>query len=135
MTLGNTGDASFDAPAGESVFDLARFDAQGNPDTSFGALDPAQPGLKTGRVITAFSARAVPAALAILPDDRILAAGSSGYGSVIDLAQYLPNGHLDPSFGVGGKVELDAIPQFHSAKFYLSADFRDRPTCLFRTQF
>jgi uncharacterized delta-60 repeat protein len=107
VTLGNTGDSGFPGPAGESVFDLARFDAQGNLDTTFGAPDPAQPGSRTGRVITAFSARAIPDALAILPDDRILAAGSSLYHGIIDLAQYLPNGDPDPSFGVGGKVEYE----------------------------
>ena len=46
-------------------------------------------------------------ALALQPDGKLLAAGTSRKGSqsLFALARYNPDGSLDPGFGVGGKVD------------------------------
>jgi uncharacterized delta-60 repeat protein len=85
---------------------LARYDSDGSLDTSFGT-----DGI-TKTVIPAPSDQrwdAVVHALAVLPDGKIVAAGSAywhdrGYGDygVFVLARYTPAGSLDPAFGDGG---------------------------------
>jgi uncharacterized delta-60 repeat protein len=52
----------------------------------------------------------IPAQLAILPDGKILVAGTrNAYGNDEDfaVARYLPNGSLDTTFGVGGKAVVN----------------------------
>lgn len=94
-----------------SDFALARYRPDGSLDPSFGA---------GGRVITNFftyegyglSDRA--SAMALQPDGKILLAGQVEvadddlirYGSSFGIARYLPDGALDPSFGVGGKASI-----------------------------
>ena len=79
-------------------FALARYNADGSLDTSFG----------TGGKATTFigSGDDLAYALALQPDGKLVAAGSNLQGpqSVIALARFNPNGALDASFGVGGKV-------------------------------
>jgi uncharacterized delta-60 repeat protein len=88
-----------DADPFNEGFALARYNADGSPDTSFGA---------GGKVITDFGAREERAtALAVQPDGKILLAGSlslrlGGYQSAV--ARYNPDGSLDAGFGAGGKV-------------------------------
>ena len=88
------------AGAGPGVFALVRYTEDGRPDPSFGS---------GGMVFTSFgpsppyvqAARAV----AVQTDGKIIAAGFGGSaGSTFALARYLPDGHLDPTFGSGGKV-------------------------------
>ena len=71
-------------------------------------------------------------AVAVLPDDKIIVAGSTGrpaFGRQIALACYTVDGSLDSSFGQGGLVTtqfplsiadfanaLDKVPSHHSAK-------------------
>ncbi|MFP5287151.1 MAG: delta-60 repeat domain-containing protein, partial [Thermoanaerobaculia bacterium] len=81
-------------------FWLARFNRNGTLDTSFG----------TGGFVTTdlFSGSAENlSAIAVQPDGRILAAGSvrrTGEDSHFVVARYLPDGRLDPDFGVDGKA-------------------------------
>lgn len=93
-------------------FTLARYDSNGSPDTSFGT-----DGSTDTVVPTSLDASWTPwgagvAALAVLPDGRILAAGSALWhaglyeeaGGFV-LTRYTPAGLLDPTFGDGGIVE------------------------------
>jgi uncharacterized delta-60 repeat protein len=86
------------ASGGNVVYGLARYHPNGNLDSSFGV---------SGRVTTAFFGLGDhAAALVILPDGRIIVAGSvfNGSSSDIALARYDSNGNLDSTFGNGGKV-------------------------------
>jgi uncharacterized delta-60 repeat protein len=93
-------------------FTLARYDSNGSLDTSFGT-----DGTTTTAIPTSLDASWTPwgagvAALAVLPDGKVLAAGSARWhaglyqeeGGFV-LARYTPAGALDPTFGDGGIVE------------------------------
>jgi uncharacterized delta-60 repeat protein len=74
-------------------FALARYNADGTLDSSFGV---------SGKVITDFNAVFEGAnAIALQADRKIVIAGTAGLG--FGLARYNPDGSLDPSFGVQGK--------------------------------
>jgi uncharacterized delta-60 repeat protein len=77
-------------------FVLARYNADGNLDSSFGS---------GGKVTTDFGGFDAASALVIQPDGRIVAAGR-GSGDFA-LARYNADGSLDPTFGSGGKVTTD----------------------------
>ena len=82
-------------------FDLARYNLDGTLDPSFGA---------GGLVQTSFGSGGSATSVAIQADGKIVAAGGSSTGfpsSDFGLARYNPDGTLDPSFGVGGKVVTD----------------------------
>ena len=90
--------------AGESLtgssfdFALARYNADGSLDTSFGS---------GGKVTTDFASNFDTAlAVTVQSDGKILAAGERSDGSHFDfaLARYNADGSLDSSFGSGGKV-------------------------------
>jgi uncharacterized delta-60 repeat protein len=80
-------------------FALARYEANGQLDSSFGA---------GGKVITDFSGGSDDAfAVTLQKDGKIIAAGSSAgrfSGASFALARYDSKGGLDPSFGAGGKL-------------------------------
>jgi uncharacterized delta-60 repeat protein len=88
-------------------FVLARFNADGTPDSTFGT---------NGRVITDFSRPAIQnptdrsETFLLQPDGKILAGGFSATTSaestgnrIHAIARYLPDGSLDSTFGSGGK--------------------------------
>lgn len=78
---------------------LIRYAANGTIDSSFGT---------NGFVFTDFEGFTdFTQALTILPNDKILAAGSTGATYDFAMVRYLPNGSLDSSFGSGGKVRTD----------------------------
>jgi uncharacterized delta-60 repeat protein len=81
-----------------SAFAIARYDADGNLDTSFGS---------GGRVTTDLGGSDGAADLAILGDGRILAVGGGGPGNDFALVLYTTGGSPDPSFGTAGKVTTD----------------------------
>jgi uncharacterized delta-60 repeat protein len=74
-------------------FTLARYDADGTLDPSFG---------DDGIVLTHFVGNSYAEGVVIQPDGKIVAAGG-GAGSFV-LARYTTSGKLDPTFGRGGKV-------------------------------
>jgi uncharacterized delta-60 repeat protein len=97
-------------------FLLARFRADGSLDGSFA---------DRGIAITDFSGlNDIAYAVAVQPDGKILLAGSSGSFDPIDatgdtriaVARYTSAGRLDPSFGAGGKAQIDASPGADGAR-------------------
>jgi uncharacterized delta-60 repeat protein len=102
------------SPYGSSSnqFTLARYDSNGSPDTSFGT-----DGSTNTVVLSSLDGSWTPwgasvAALAVLPDGKVLAAGSARWhaglyeevGGFV-LARYTPAGALDRTFGTDGIVE------------------------------
>ena len=91
-----------------SDFALVRFLPDGRLDASFGMR---------GRVLTDFGSESqdIASAIAVQPDGKIVAAGSSLAGrnapQLFALARYLPDGRPDASFGTGGKVTTDFDPE------------------------
>lgn len=90
--------------SGDLEFALARHNANGTLDTSFGSK---------GKVITTISRdNDVIEAMAIQADGKIVVAGwtekflSGGTGNFV-VARYNTNGSLDTTFGTGGKVVTD----------------------------
>jgi uncharacterized delta-60 repeat protein len=84
-----------------SDFVVARYNADGSPDATFGS---------GGKVTTDFGGVVFDAAfgVALQSNGKIVAAGAlfNSFGSSADfaLARYMPDASLDPSFGGGGKV-------------------------------
>jgi len=90
---------SADAPSSSSDFALARFNADGSLDTSFGTNG-------SGLVIADNGVFDEVRAVAIQPNGRITAAGYSGNTSLKDFAllRYTSGGFPDPGFGTTGRV-------------------------------
>ncbi|WP_432190194.1 calcium-binding protein [Streptomyces sp. Tue6028] len=80
-------------------FTVARYNADGSVDTSFGT---------NGRVLTDFAGPTEAMDVALQPDGKIVAAGYSGGRAAV--ARYLTTGALDPGFGTGGMVTTDPSP-------------------------
>jgi uncharacterized delta-60 repeat protein len=89
------------AGSSDGLFAVARYNANGSPDTSFG-----DDGIVTTPVGNGLDEIL---ALTIQPDGKILAAGASVNGSNADFAmvRYNTDGSLDNSYGNGGKVIVD----------------------------
>ncbi len=89
----------FSLPGQFFDFALARFLPDGSLDPTFGV---------GGEVTTHFEGAAVAEAMVLQPDGKLVAAGNVTSNTyAFALARYLPNGSLDPTFGVGGKVTTD----------------------------
>lgn len=86
--------------AGQQDFGLARYNADGTLDASFGI---------GGRVVTDLSLSEIPYAAALQRDGKIVVVGSTYHiGSAeLSMVRYLPDGTLDPGFGTGGAVFLN----------------------------
>ncbi|MGN6548090.1 MAG: hypothetical protein ACTHK7_23850, partial [Aureliella sp.] len=83
----------------QGKFALARYLATGALDTTFGT---------GGIVVTDLQGSDGANALLLLPDGRLVAAGSDG--TDFALARYTASGGLDTTFGTGGKVIYDTGP-------------------------
>lgn len=89
-------------PSGQSNglrdFAIARLNPDGTLDNTFGSV---------GTITTAFGFQQedIPGSVFIQPDGKIVVGGRSE--TVFALARYNPNGTLDKTFGVGGKVTTD----------------------------
>jgi uncharacterized delta-60 repeat protein len=96
---------------GSFDFALARYNANGTLDNTFGVIRIGNVVAHSGSVTTAFSSnsRDEAFAVALQPDDKIVAAGDSFSGGSDDfaLARYNANGTLDATFGSGGTVTTD----------------------------
>jgi uncharacterized delta-60 repeat protein len=89
-----------------SEFLLARYDANGSLDTSFG---------NGGIVTTSIGMDDVAFALALQADRKIVVAGDTGLQTLqFALARFNANGSLDTSFGAGGRLRT-AITGFDGA--------------------
>ena len=94
-------------------FALARYNANGTLDTSFGADGKVSTGFQPGWADTGYG-------VALAPRGKIVVAGwglpgASGGPGVIDLARYNADGSLDTSFGGDGTVV--SAPVTDSAAF------------------
>ena len=95
-------------------FALARYDADGNLDASFGT---------GGRVTTAFGDDPFTydqaQAVAVLPGGKVVAVGSTNPGGSNDsdfaMARYDEDGSLDETFGMGGRVTTAFGPEYDVA--------------------
>jgi uncharacterized delta-60 repeat protein len=84
---------------GGAEFALARYNANGSLDTTFGG---------DGKVRTNFTAVSDGATgVAIQADGKIVAAGNANGGAESALARYNPDGTLDTTFGGDGKVRTN----------------------------
>jgi uncharacterized delta-60 repeat protein len=86
----------------ESDFVVARYNADGSPDSTFGA---------GGMVTTDFDRLDAAHAVVVQPDHTIVAAGDAigPGGPAVVLERYRPDGSFDPAFGSGGKVRSPGI--------------------------
>lgn len=97
--------AFVDAPLPHADWALARYDANGVLDTTFGTG-----GKVTGIFAGIMTANAVATSLLLQPDGKIVAGGfvqSLSAGSDFGLARFNSDGSLDPTFGTGGKLTTD----------------------------
>jgi uncharacterized delta-60 repeat protein len=98
-------------PVAWSNFVAWRYNSDGSLDSSFGS---------SGEVVTDFGGEDQARAVALQSDGRIIAGGRGGasdpsldplhgwdYPAGFAVARYEPNGILDRSFGIGGKVLID----------------------------
>lgn len=85
---------------GITNFALARYNADGSLDSTFGS---------GGKVTTDFSGNGSISDAALQADGKIVVAGEAGSSGLGDfaLARYNANGSLDATFGQGGKVATD----------------------------
>ena len=89
---------------------LARFNANGSLDETFGIDGEATPPLG-GAQGTAF---------AVQPDEKIVVAGDSSNEFVV--ARYLPDGAVDQTFGQGGSVEFGGADVFQPLAVAIQGD-------------
>jgi uncharacterized delta-60 repeat protein len=93
-------------------FLVARFNANGSLDTTFG---PAHTGVVTTDIQG--GSQDTARALAIQSDGKIVVGGSSGLstepGALLAMARYNTDGSLDTTFGSGGIVTAVAIPNYY----------------------
>lgn len=103
VLAGWTGDQEFEDVA------LARYNADGSLDTSFGS---------NGKVVTDLFGRTGDQAfgVALQPNGKIVAVGrarvfiNTGFEGAFAIVRYGPDGVLDPTFGNGGKAVADFGP-------------------------
>jgi uncharacterized delta-60 repeat protein len=88
--------AAGEAFVGGFDFALARYNSNGTLDSSFGL---------SGKTLTKFGSNDRAFSMALQPDGRIVAAGTTSANFA--LARYHSNGTLDATFGTGGKAITD----------------------------
>ena len=101
------------ASSGQEIrdFALARYRPNGSLDPTFGV---------GGKVTTDLGGFEGAAAVVLQPDGKLVAAGSSAGG--FTLVRYLPNGSLDPTFGIGGKVTTNFADDAEATSLVLQPD-------------
>ncbi|MFN8597909.1 MAG: hypothetical protein U0559_17215 [Anaerolineae bacterium] len=82
-------------------FALVRYNPNGSLDTSFGS---------GGKVTTDFGAYEIAFAIVVQPDGKIVVGGASIPGALA-FARYKPDGSLDATFGVEGKLSVPSLGQ------------------------
>src|SRR5205823_7151886 len=96
-------------------FALARYNADGSLDTTFGTC---------GRVITDFAGDdAAASALVVQPDGKLVAAGRRSVAQTsFSLARYASDGTLGPIFGTGGRVVMEVGTDAEGSALVLQPD-------------
>jgi uncharacterized delta-60 repeat protein len=128
--VGSQGNPSFPA-GGTFKFAVARFNANGSLDTSFGSGGHASveffaPPLQ--------GAQEFADAVLVQPDGKILVAGSARQGQIRSapiqgaLARFNANGTLDTSFGTGGKILSSTLPGITTLGLDAAGDIFTLPT-------
>jgi len=95
---------TFVGTATAAHFALARYEADGSPDVTFGTA---------GKVVTVLRADDSLTSMALQPDGKLVVAGSSEFTtSAADaaIARYNPDGSLDAGFGGGGVFYTSLAP-------------------------
>jgi uncharacterized delta-60 repeat protein len=100
--------ATDNTPADPKDMFIARFNSDGSTDTTFGG---------DGQVTTDFGGDELAYSVAVQPDGKIVAAGSSIASAPADivLARYNQDSSLDTSFGSGGKLTTGVLGVFDYA--------------------
>jgi uncharacterized delta-60 repeat protein len=95
-------------------FALARYNANGSLDASFGSRGSVTMNMDAGSPV---DHRARATSVAVQPDRKIVVAGDALGGSFdgFALARYSPDGTPDPSFGDGGQV-ITNLGRHHDAR-------------------
>jgi uncharacterized delta-60 repeat protein len=110
-----SGDQPEGAGTGTEDFLLVRYNADGSPDASFG----------TNGIVTAdMDVHALARNLVLQPDGKIVASGDpvAAIPTPTAVARFNPDGTLDPTFGVGGKVSIVAGNAFVGQGLALQGD-------------
>ncbi len=89
------GDSENPASLSVGYYDLARYNADGSLDRTFGSK---------GEVQTKFNARVSANAIVLQPDGKILVAGDDQKNFAFQIVRYNSNGSLDTAFGHKGMV-------------------------------
>lgn len=93
-------------------FTVIRYNVDGSLDTSFGDLDPLNPGLRRGYTVTSITTGFDYAyALVLQPDGKILVTGAADGGNDSVVVRYKSDGTLDSTFAGGGIVHLGIAPR------------------------
>ncbi len=101
------GQATDNANGTGADFLLSRFNSDGSVDTSFGSVNPSNPSLRLGYVMTAFTTGSdLASSVALQTDGKIVAGGSASPGGFA-VARYNNDGTLDGAFANGGKTIID----------------------------
>jgi uncharacterized delta-60 repeat protein len=87
---------------------VARFTASGALDPSFGSLGIAR--LQTGPIDPGVTTSSFAGSVAVQADGRIVVVGSSGTGDFTEMVvvRFMPDGAVDPAFGVAGVVRIQS---------------------------
>jgi uncharacterized delta-60 repeat protein len=88
---------------------LARYNADGSPDTAFG---------NNGKTLSNFPSDDAAFALAVEPDGKLLTAGTTrpfNAQSDFEVVRFNDDGTLDPTFGSGGRIATDFFGQDDAA--------------------
>ncbi|HMG76199.1 MAG TPA: DUF4214 domain-containing protein [Pyrinomonadaceae bacterium] len=96
------GGSTLDSITSFVIFALARYNADGSLDTTFGSG-----GKVTTQVVFGDGEDDEIFGLAIQPDGRILAAGRANFAQDFGMVRYQTNGSVDTSFGTSGVVTTD----------------------------
>jgi uncharacterized delta-60 repeat protein len=88
-------------------FVVLRFNSDGSIDTSFGSVNPSNPSLRLGYVMTAFTTSSDWASsVGLQTDGKIVVGGFASPGGFA-VARYNNDGTLDTAFASGGKTIID----------------------------
>ena len=100
---------------GGGDFAVARLNADGTPDTSFGTA---------GKQTVDFGGNDAAYGVAIQPDGKILVAGGGDPVSEIAIARLNANGSMDTSFGVNGEQTVDVGGTSRASSVAVQSDGR-----------